>query len=154
MPTLTLRNAIHDITMKFKETIKAELKRLHVEFSPVHHEAMIKLQQNCGASQQMLAERMTRDKAQIARIVASLHRQELIEKMTDADDKRSVKLSLTPKGIKLLKRLDDVHLELMQRMLCDFSPEEVELFNNFGVRAKDNLKTQSNSLTKREKFAD
>jgi DNA-binding MarR family transcriptional regulator len=142
---------MHDITRKLKETIKAELKRQDVEFSPVHHEAMIQLHQSPGLSQQILAEAMSRNKAQIARIVASLHHQKLIEKLTDEDDKRSVKLSLTAKGQQLLTRLDDVHRELMERMLYRFSGEEIVLFENFCVRAKDNLKAQSCNLTEREK---
>jgi DNA-binding MarR family transcriptional regulator len=143
VPLLTLRNAIHDINLKFKETIKVELKRQNIEFSPVHHEAMIKLNQSCGVSQQTLAEEMTRNKAQIARIVASLHRQELIDKIPDESDKRSVKLSLTYKGESLLKRLDDVHLELLDRLLIDFSVKEIQLFTDFCNRTKDSLKNQN-----------
>jgi DNA-binding MarR family transcriptional regulator len=128
-----------EIIRKTKGGMKAELKKQQVEFSPVHHFSMLKLQESQGASQQMLAEAMGRDKAQIARIVASLHRQNLILKEPDAEDKRSVKLTVTPLGEKLLNRLNDVQDEILTRMLTGFSPDEISTFRNLISRANQNL---------------
>ncbi|MDX2479153.1 MAG: MarR family transcriptional regulator [Desulfuromusa sp.] len=120
--------------------MKAELKKQGVEFSPVHHEAMNKLQEKQGSSQKMLAQAMERNKAQIARIVANLLHQELIYKETDAADKRSVKLTISPKGQKLLKRLNEVQSEIFKEMLSGFSSEEIDTFNSFLKRANQGLK--------------
>jgi DNA-binding MarR family transcriptional regulator len=121
--------------MKQKARTKTEIKNLEVDFSPVHHEALIKLRETAGASQQVLAKAMNRNKAQIARIVASLQSQNLIDKQADAKDRRSVKLAITPQGQKLLTRLDAVHLELTNQMFSTFSAEEVEVLDALLCRA-------------------
>lgn len=140
MQGYTTRNELSNLKLKMKGRMKAELKKQGVEFSPVHHEAMNKLQEKQGSSQKMLAQAMERNKAQIARIVANLLHQELIYKETDAADKRSVKLTISPKGQKLLKRLNEVQSEIFKEMLSGFSSEEIDTFNSFLKRANQGLK--------------
>jgi DNA-binding MarR family transcriptional regulator len=108
--------------------MSAEVKRQNVEFSLIEHIAMRHILKSTGASQQMLVESMNKDKAQIARIVARLLRQNLIIKQENPEDKRAVLLNLSHKGEKLLARLDLFELEIMDEMLSDFSDKETDLF--------------------------
>jgi len=117
----------------------AEVTRQKVEFSPLEHKAMSDIREFEGASQQMLVESMNRDKAQIARIIARLHRQDLIIKQVSESDKRSVQLTLSEKGHKLLKRLDEVEMGMINEMLTGFTNKESETLRVLLKRVNNNL---------------
>jgi DNA-binding MarR family transcriptional regulator len=51
-----------------------------------------------GATQSDLVAHSGRDKAQLARLIKSLREKGLLEASTDGEDRRSVRLSLTPEG--------------------------------------------------------
>jgi DNA-binding MarR family transcriptional regulator len=82
---------------------------------------------------------MNRDKAQIARIIARLHRQDLIIKQSCPNDRRSVALYLSQKGEKLLERLDQVEMEMITEMLTGFSQTEASTLKQLLERVNDNL---------------
>lgn len=117
----------------------AEVKQQNVEFSLMEHIAMRHILKSGEASQQMLVESMNKDKAQIARIVARLLRQELIIKQENPLDKRAVLLNLSHKGEELLARLDLVELEIMSDMMNGFSEKESTLFSELLERINQNL---------------
>ncbi|WP_413702148.1 MarR family winged helix-turn-helix transcriptional regulator [Psychromonas sp. KJ10-10] len=119
-----INHALRAIHMNIRCNMHAEVKRQQVDFSPLEHIAMQNIFKCSGASQQMLVEIMNKDKAQIARIVARLLRQDLIIKQESPEDKRCVLLNLSDKGEKLLKRLDEVELEVLGDMLTGFSEQE------------------------------
>ncbi|MCL9775283.1 MarR family winged helix-turn-helix transcriptional regulator [Vibrio methylphosphonaticus] len=125
--------------MKTRGKMVAEVTRQKVEFSPLEHKAMSDIRDFKGASQQMLVESMNRDKAQIARIVARLHKQDLIIKQASTTDKRSVELMLSDKGLKLLERLDEVEMGMINDMLTGFSDDESETLRTLLKRLNDNL---------------
>tara|TARA_R110001583_G_scaffold19176_1_gene75371 strand:- start:9874 stop:10299 length:426 start_codon:yes stop_codon:yes gene_type:complete len=135
-----INGALRAIYMNIRSNMLAEVKRQQVEFSPLEHVAMSNIFKLSGASQQMLVELMNKDKAQIARIVARLLRQDLIIKQENPDDKRCVLLNLTTKGEKLLKRLDHVELEIITNMLTGFSDEESASLTVLLERINKNLK--------------
>ncbi|USD63838.1 winged helix DNA-binding protein [Vibrio sp. SCSIO 43140] len=125
--------------MKTRGKMIAEVTRQKVEFSPLEHKAMSDIRALCEASQQALVESMNRDKAQIARIIARLHRQDLIIKESSPSDRRSVQLTLSEKGEKLLKRLDQVEMEMMTEMLTGFSDDEADTLKVLLERVNNNL---------------
>ncbi|PSV62079.1 transcriptional regulator [Photobacterium profundum] len=125
--------------MKTRGKMVAEVTRQKVEFSPLEHKAMSDIREFEGASQQMLVESMNRDKAQIARIIARLHRQDLIIKQANESDKRSVQLTLSEKGLKLLKRLDEVEMGMINEMLTGFTDKESETLRVLLKRVNNNL---------------
>ena len=124
-----INNALRLIHMNFRCKMAAEVKQQNVEFSLMEHIAMRHILKSGEASQQMLVESMNKDKAQIARIVARLLRQELIIKQENPLDKRAVLLNLSRKGEELLARLDLVELEIMSDMMNGFSEKESALFS-------------------------
>ena len=118
----------------------AEVTRQKVEFSPIEHKAMSSILRLGAVSQQVLAQSMNRDKAQIARIIARLLKQDLITKQENPEDKRSVLLALTEKGLTLLKRLDEVEAAFIHDMLIDFNQQESEMLRSLLQRVNNNLK--------------
>lgn len=134
-----INHTLREIRMKTRGKMVAEVTRQKVEFSPLEHKAMSDIREFERASQQMLVESMNRDKAQIARIVARLHRQDLIIKQASVSDKRSVELTLSEKGTALLERLDDVEMGMINEMLTGFSNDESETLRALLKRVNNNL---------------
>jgi DNA-binding MarR family transcriptional regulator len=134
-----INHTLREIRMKTRGKMVAEVTRQKVEFSPLEHKAMSDIREFEGASQQMLVESMNRDKAQIARIIARLHRQDLIIKQVSESDKRSVQLTLSEKGHKLLKRLDEVEMGMINEMLTGFTNKESETLRVLLKRVNNNL---------------
>jgi len=134
-----INHALRLIHMNIRCKMNAEVKRQDVDFSPLEHIAMGQILKSDGTSQQMLVESMNKDKAQIARIVARLLRQDLILKQENPEDKRAVLLHLSQKGKQLLSCLDQVELEIMSEMLSDFSDKETTLFRQSLERINNNF---------------
>ena len=134
-----INHALRGIHINIRCKMSAEVKRQQVDFSPLEHIAMGVIDKAESASQQMLVESMNRDKAQIARMVSRLLRQDLIIKKENPDDKRSVLLSLSSKGKAFLARLDEVELEITTQMLQGFSDEEAESLRALLERLNKNL---------------
>ncbi len=134
-----INQALRQIHMKTRGKMVAEVTRQKVEFSPLEHKAMNDIREFGIASQQMLVESMHRDKAQIARIIASLHRQDLIIKQASKSDKRAVQLTLSHRGSELLKRLDDVEMGMIDEMLTGFTAAESEQLGQLLQRISRNI---------------
>ena len=134
-----INHALRAIHMNIRSNMCAEVKRQQLDFSPLEHIAMRHILKSGSASQQMLVESMNKDKAQIARIVARLLRQNLIIKQENPQDKRSVLLNLSSKGEKLLQRLDQVELEIITNMMAGFSDQESEALSILLERINNNL---------------
>ena len=135
----SIRNELSDIRLKNRCKMLKEMKKQNVDVTPVDHKVLVKLMMAGSLSQKMLAESLRRDKAQIARIVAHLHAQGLIDKIEDPKDKRSVKLTMAAKGIETLKWLDALEMEIVKKMLGNFALEEVEIFSAMLTRINKNL---------------
>jgi DNA-binding MarR family transcriptional regulator len=135
----SIRNELSDIRLKNRCKMLKEMKKQNVDVTPVDHKVLVKLMMAGSLSQKMLAESLRRDKAQIARIVARLHAQGLIDKIEDPKDKRSVKLTMAAKGIETLKWLDALEMEIVKKMLGNFALEEVEIFSAMLTRINKNL---------------
>ena len=81
-----------------------------------------------GATQSDLAQHTGRDKAQLARLIKGLRDQGLLQGDVDADDRRSVRLSLTAEGLAIQKELRQQARRLsLQAMEGLSAPEQQQL---------------------------
>lgn len=62
----------------------------------------------------------------ITKVIALLHDKGLVHKVTDPDDRRFVRVSLTPEGEALLERTRARKTAWLARQLQDLSPAEIE----------------------------
>jgi DNA-binding MarR family transcriptional regulator len=60
-----------------------------------------------------------------------LIRKKLVTQLSDKDDKRQKRLSLTPQGIGLVKKLEKLRKAYNKKMLSQFSPTEKKQFIRF-----------------------
>jgi DNA-binding MarR family transcriptional regulator len=62
----------------------------------------------------------------ITKVIALLHEKGLVDKLTDPDDRRFVRVSLTAEGEALLERTRARKTAWLARQLQDLSPEDLE----------------------------
>ena len=92
-----------------------------------------------GATQSDLALHSGRDKAQLARLIKGLRDQGLLQGDVDADDRRSVRLSLTTEGQALQKELRQQAKRLSQKAVEGLSAAEQQQLLALLARVKGNL---------------
>ena len=92
-----------------------------------------------GATQSDLAQHTGRDKAQLARLIKGLRDQGLLQGDVDADDRRSVRLSLTADGLAIQKELRQQARRLGQKAVEGLNAAEQQQLLALLARVKDNL---------------
>jgi DNA-binding MarR family transcriptional regulator len=92
-----------------------------------------------GATQMDLATRSGRDRAQIARLIKSLREQGLLDGKVDAEDRRNVRLSLTPEGKAVQRAVQQQAKRLGAKAVAGLSAEERESLVALLHRVSGNL---------------
>ncbi|MFL6161577.1 MAG: MarR family winged helix-turn-helix transcriptional regulator [Jatrophihabitantaceae bacterium] len=84
---------------------------------------------HCGPSRlSPLAERCGFDPSTASRQVADLEKAGLLERSTDPEDRRAVLLKASPKGKRLLQRLEAGRRQRLQRLVGDWTEPEIATF--------------------------
>lgn len=92
-----------------------------------------------GATQSDLAQHSGRDKAQLARLIKGLREQGLLQAHADAQDKRNLRLSLTPAGEAVQQALRQQAEQLGAQAVEGLSQAEREQLVALLQRVKANL---------------
>lgn len=92
-----------------------------------------------GATQKEIVAQFGRDKAQIARLIAILRQNGLIELQTDSTDKRMQRMFLTGKGRSMHDQTKGERKRLAALAVADFDPAEHKVLMNLLGRVRANL---------------
>lgn len=95
-----------------------------------------------GATQSDLAEHSGRDKAQLARLVKGLRERGLLDAQEDAEDRRQVRLALSPEGDAWWKQLRQLHRRLATQAVAGLEEKETRQLAALLRRMHDNLRAQ------------
>ncbi|MBV8665218.1 MAG: MarR family transcriptional regulator [Burkholderiaceae bacterium] len=72
-----------------------------------------------------LARELDIDAASMTRMIDRLEKRKLMERMQRSDDRRMIKLRLTPAGLALAEKLPAVYAEVMDASLAGFGADEL-----------------------------
>ena len=89
------------------------------------------LHDNLATTQKEIVERAEFDKGQVSRIVERLINEGLLVSESDTEDKRVLKLYLTPAGREMMSRLIPVMRQRRSHLLSPFSDEELAMLFDF-----------------------
>lgn len=78
-----------------------------------------------------LCKRMTYDPGAMTRVLDRLESKGLVQRLPSEGDRRSVRLELTAEGRALLPRIRAALVDVYNRLLVGFAPEEVDALNGF-----------------------
>jgi len=122
------------------DTLEREFRRFALNLSRYKHQigdgrldrlALIILGglSHCGPSRlSALAEHSGFDPSTVSRQVADLEKSGLLERTTDPDDRRAVLLKASPKGKRLLQRLEAGRRQRIERLVGDWTEQEIVTF--------------------------
>ncbi len=100
-------------------------------------------------SQKELARRLRVSPATVTVSLKSMERDGYVKKLSNAEDLRCKPISITEKGMRAARLIDQVFETLDHGMYMGFNPQELELISNFYKRMIDNLNAVSSGETER-----
>jgi len=88
----------------------------------------IALQHNGTVVQQDIASMMGKDKSVVMRMVDCLEKDDLIKRVVDVNDRRRNMLAVTPAGLEMLSRFDEVEMALTKEIMEGLTEQEIATF--------------------------
>ncbi len=85
------------------------------------------LDQREGVSQNEIAQRVSKDKTNVARILAALEDDQLIHRSRDPRDRRSYQVYLTARGRRVVKTLEKAVLAVFQKAIVGIPKSDLEI---------------------------
>lgn len=125
----SLDNSLGFVTNRTANRLKLALERSFAEqgfnITAEQWSVLSRLSEENGLSQQEIVKRLSKDKTNIARILALMERNHLIERRVDTYDNRVRKTYLTPFGKSIYSDLVSITQETLSRALTGLSDDEV-----------------------------
>ncbi|REL36257.1 MarR family winged helix-turn-helix transcriptional regulator [Thalassotalea euphylliae] len=131
----TLFELIHSVRMN----ILTKVKQLGFDLTPMHLKSLKVISKIDLCTGQKLANFMSRDKAQINRLIKELVTQGLVIKKDHAQDKRSQLLVLTSSGQAIMAAFKQAEQEVFEKMLTDIPASQISTFTEIASKLKANL---------------
>ncbi|MEK3965616.1 MULTISPECIES: MarR family winged helix-turn-helix transcriptional regulator [Paenibacillus] len=111
-----------------------------VRLAPEQHLLMALLLEKEGLSQNEIANKLGKDKASVARMIASLESKGYIRKITSTQDRRSVNVFVTDEGRKLESTINEVTIKLNEVIATGLSPVDYSTLKTLLTRVQDNVR--------------
>jgi DNA-binding MarR family transcriptional regulator len=131
--------SVHAVMHLFRTRQYRALKDGAQELGHMEGKALGFFARHPGSTQRDLVLRSGRDKGQVARLIASLRERGLLEASTDENDRRSVRLALSPAGLEVQAALRKQGRQLAAQAVKGLSEEERRLLAALLARVKCNL---------------
>lgn len=145
MPRSAPGDALHRLLHAYKRAMREAYRAAGIDLPGSHVRAMKGVGYLPRCTVQAIAERMQRDKSQIARVVKELRAAGLVRSRTDPDDARSRLLAPTAAGQRLLERVAGAEREAGERMVRGLPTEAVDGFVRLAEAMAANLDTPEES---------
>lgn len=128
---------IHQTDLNLTKYIKSELEPFNL--APEQNLIMMLLWEKDGITQNELAQKLEKDKTNVARMVWSLEKKGFIERLGCPNDGRAVKLYLTPSGKELGRKAIPVS-EAFDRTVCKgLSDDEIQTLRELLAKINRNV---------------
>lgn len=130
---------IHKVDLTLTNFIKAKLEPYNL--APEQNLIMMLLWEKDGLTQNQLVEKLDKDKTNIARMAANLENKGFIKRVNCENDRRSVKLFLTPCGEKLGEEIIPIAEEFNDIVCRGISQEELDKVEETLTKMTENIRT-------------
>lgn len=130
---------IFAISERYRVTIRAAIDANELGIGAMHVRSLTVIAETQDCTANHIVTTLSRDKAQVARLVKELLAAGLIEKNAHPEDKRSQILTLSSSGNTLMKQLKAAKATIQLQMTQGLSTHELDLFNAIAHKIADNL---------------
>ncbi|MCK1992049.1 MarR family transcriptional regulator [Peribacillus muralis] len=131
--------SIHKTDLAFTQYVKNKLADFNI--APEQNLIIMLLLKNDGLTQIELAEKLNKDKTNIARMVYNLEQKGFIKRSPDVNDRRSLKVFLTDKGKELSNIVIPIAEEFNNVVTKGITDEELENLKVLLNKMRENLRS-------------
>jgi DNA-binding MarR family transcriptional regulator len=131
--------AIHELRHLFVARLQKTSDSGDLDLTHVEGRVLRFFSRNPGATQRDLAAYVSRDKAQVARLVSGLKERRLLEARADDVDRRIARLHVTARGLEARAAYDRQRARLAKRAVAGMHPNERRELMTLLRRVRDNL---------------
>ena len=142
MSIITVMNQIMHMEMKSASQLFKEY-----DLKPWQAGILFALHHNSGLSQRELAKKMRLTPPTITSGIQKMEKQGLIERWSDEQDQRIMRLYLTEKAESCIEQVWDVVRRMEEMLIQGFTMEEKILLKRFLLQMLDNLKQEMEKET-------
>ena len=122
----------------FKHQMAAEFRNKEIGLSFEQFVILKLLNSNAEFIQQDLADLLQKDKSIIVRHINCLLEHQFVGRITNKDDKRKKNLTLTKTGVEILNRMNEVAVDVSNKLLSGVTQNELEIFENVLTKIQEN----------------
>lgn len=139
MSELKLLESMFQLVHQLKRQILEQSEVLDMNLTSMHVRVLkvIKMKPNCTAND--IAKILSRDKAQVTRLLNSLIEQNLIKKVPNPEDKRSQRLLTTDNAEDIFNQIKKVDATVVEKLTKGFTEQECVEFQRMLNKINKNL---------------
>lgn len=139
----SIHSLLFDLIFLIQIEMKKVVKNTGVDLSPVEILVLRTLVEYGEVTQQQLAQRLSKDKAQITRLIQGLVKKQLIFKQRNPYDKRSFVVAAKKEVKKKMVSFIEYERTIVERMLEGASDKEMKNMKNMLKLMKNNIESEA-----------
>ena len=127
-PEVAARQAIIEVIVannRVQEKLSESLKPYNLSIAQFNVLRILRGQKGKPASLNCVNERMIHKMSNTTRLIDKLLQKELVDRITCPENRRKIEITITDRGLKILKELDVVILETEKELVSDLSQNEI-----------------------------
>lgn len=130
---------VNFLNSRIKKCFIDRLQKNGINVTPEQYLVLDILWEKQSLSQQNIADIIQKDKNSVTKIIDSLEKKNLVNRVVDKKDRRINKIELTSDGLALEKITTDVAINFMNDVVKDIDSKDLEKFVKVMCKLKDNL---------------
>ena len=130
---------INMTALLLKREFSSAIKNHSIDVTPEQWAILNRLNENSDLTQKEVAKLTFKDNANITRMVDKLEKKGLVIRQSDANDRRSWKLSITKKGIEIRDLVEPLAVDILNKISKGISEKEMDSYNNISKKIINNL---------------
>ena len=138
---------VNILNSRIKKSFFDRLQRNGINVTPEQYLVLDILWEQQSLSQQNIADIIQKDKNSVTKIIDSLEKKNLVNRVVDKKDRRINKIELTQEGLALEKITTEVAINFMNDAVKDVDNQDLDKFVEVMRKLKDNLDNIDNTLT-------
>lgn len=138
---------VNILNSRIKKSFFDRLQKNGINVTPEQYLVLDILWEKQSLSQQNIADIIQKDKNSVTKIIDSLEKKNLVNRVVDKKDRRINKIELTQEGLALEKITTEVAINFMNDTVKDIDNQDLDKFVEVMRKLKDNLDNIDNTLT-------
>ena len=138
---------VNILNSRIKKSFIDRLQQNGINITPEQYLVLDILWERQSLSQQNIADIIQKDKNSVTKIIDSLEKKNLVNRVVDKKDRRINKIELTQEGLALEKITTEVAINFMNDTIKGIDNQDLDKFVKVMLKLKDNLDNIDNKLT-------